>query len=366
MLNDLAARINQYYELNNQLNYFSNAQILSLLGNSHGEPHRSKTQILTLDGKKLFVKRLPVTDLDFENNFSTANLYQLPPYFNYNVGTLGINQFRELITHKRTTNWVLDGTKENFPLMYHYRIVPLSECNTTAIDEVELQRYLEYWNNDDSIKRYVIDRVNAKFEMVIFLEYIPNTLEDWIHENISQLGSILGKVKDIVDFLFSEGIIHFDVHFGNIMISDNILFLTDFGLTFDKNFDLTEQEHQFMASHSHFDYAEYHSSLINHLVVTYKSLSHDRKLRILDHFGLSKNTPHNEIMTVLLENLEDAGAAEVMNLSPEYIDIMLRYRCIISYMLSFSNELENDKRKGIVFENEKLKLLLQNAGVVDR
>ena len=58
--------------------------------------------------------------------FSTKNLYDLPTYYQYGVGSAGFGVFRELVANIKTTNWVLQGAIANFPLLYHARIIPFS------------------------------------------------------------------------------------------------------------------------------------------------------------------------------------------------------------------------------------------------
>lgn len=75
-----------------------------------------------MGSEKVFVKRIPLTDLGHENPFSARNLYSLPTFYNYGVGSAGFGAFRELFAHAKTTNWVLAGEIETFPLLSHYRI----------------------------------------------------------------------------------------------------------------------------------------------------------------------------------------------------------------------------------------------------
>lgn len=370
MLNDITARKNQFYKLNNKLNFFSNEQIISLIGKPEGEPHRGKTLSITLDSKQIFIKRIPLTKLDLNNTFATRNLFNLPLYFNYNIGTIGINLYREIVSHIRTTNWVLNGTMENFPLMYHHRIIPLSENKRleTDLDDYknleEYQNYLEYWGNNENVGHYVTSRVAAKHEMLIFLEHIPFTLEDWIHDNIGQLATILDKMKTIIDFIRTKGMVHLDVHFGNIMISGETLYLTDFGLVLDENFDLDEKEHEFMASHSYFDYGEYITSILHPMAEVYKSLKMEQKQNIFQRYGIDKQTSHRDVILTLLKNLEEASNETMLNLDSSYVTLMLKYRDVITFMESFFYELENKKSKDTYFDNTKLQYLLQESGVV--
>ena len=51
---------------------------------------------------------LPLTDLELQpaHRHSTANLFGLPPYYHYRIGSCGFGSWRELEAHRMTTEWV--------------------------------------------------------------------------------------------------------------------------------------------------------------------------------------------------------------------------------------------------------------------
>ena len=178
-MNDaLKTRRDTYYKLNTHLAHVDNEQLNSLFDDVDKTGGRGTNSIIKLGKSKVFVKRIPVTEIEYNHMFSTKNLYSLPTYYNYGVGSAGFGVFRELVTHIKTTNWVLEGSIENFPLMYDYRIVPRSGKNA-EMDMKEHTEYVEYWNSNKNIGKYIIDRINAKYETVLFLEYIPYMLWSW-------------------------------------------------------------------------------------------------------------------------------------------------------------------------------------------
>lgn len=71
-----------------------------------------KSALMEIDGKPVFVKRVPLTDLERlpEHVRSTANMFGLPMYCQYGVGGPGFGAWRELAVHTMTTNWVLGGS----------------------------------------------------------------------------------------------------------------------------------------------------------------------------------------------------------------------------------------------------------------
>ena len=182
--NSLELRRQKYFEISSHITRLDNRKLNSLFDQS--ESNKSTTgwgtnHIIIFRKSKVFVKRVPVTDIEYDNLFSTKNLYSLPTGYNYGIASTGLGVFRELVTHLKTTHWVLEGAIANFPLMYHYRILP----STKNCAELEID--IERWGNHANVKKYVLDRIHAKYELVLFLEYIPHILETWLQENPNQL-----------------------------------------------------------------------------------------------------------------------------------------------------------------------------------
>ena len=46
--------------------------------------------------KKVFVKRLPLTDIEYAQPYSTCNHFNLPTFYSYGVGSAGFGPWREL------------------------------------------------------------------------------------------------------------------------------------------------------------------------------------------------------------------------------------------------------------------------------
>ena len=214
--NHIELRRKKYFNLSSQIAQLDNLQLHSLFDDNASRTGWGINHIIDLGQSKVFVKRVPVTNIEYDNLFSTKNLYDLPTYYNYGVGSAGFGVFRELVTHIKTTNWVLDGAIPNFPLMYHYRIIPFSGQRAN-VDMERQKGYVEYWGNSANIGNYMLDRANANYELVLFLEYIPHVLETWLLENPSKFQRALDDLGTTITFLREKGIIHFDMHFQNIL-----------------------------------------------------------------------------------------------------------------------------------------------------
>ena len=162
MQNNLKTRIDLYYKLNTHFVYLDNKQLNSLFDSEGNKRGWGENHIIKLGKSNVFVKRIPITDHEYNHKFSTKNLYDLPTYYNYGVGSASFGVFREILMHIRTTNWVLQGTIENFPLMYYYRIVSRSG-EKPDMDMEWYKKYVKYWNSNENIGRYIVDRnVSAK------------------------------------------------------------------------------------------------------------------------------------------------------------------------------------------------------------
>ncbi|MEJ7689790.1 MAG: hypothetical protein WKF76_04810 [Nocardioidaceae bacterium] len=77
-----------------------------------------------LDGTPVFAKRIPLTDRELTHPRSTANLFDLPMFCQYGIGSPGFNAWRELAANMIVTDAGLAGETESFPLLYHWRILP--------------------------------------------------------------------------------------------------------------------------------------------------------------------------------------------------------------------------------------------------
>ena len=112
--NQIDYRRKRYFKLSSEIAQLDNAQLHSLFDNRASKLGWGLTHTIVLGQSQVFVKRVPVTKLEYDNLFSTKNLYDLPTYFNYGLGSAGLGVaglgvFRELVTHIKTTNWVLAG-----------------------------------------------------------------------------------------------------------------------------------------------------------------------------------------------------------------------------------------------------------------
>ncbi|GAB4579413.1 MAG: hypothetical protein Fur0022_21510 [Anaerolineales bacterium] len=357
----LSSRLSLYHSLSTDLAYFNNDQLKPLVQNGADSIYGwGANHAITVGKFKVFVKSIPVADLEYTNPFATKNLYDLPTYYNYGVGSAGFGVWRELVTHIKTTNWVLSGACENFPLMYHFRIVPRSS-EYSILNQEDHEQYVTYWNSNPNIGQYMLDRRNAKYALVLFLEYFPYVLDSWLGKNTAQLDLFLNELRDTVTFLRKNGIIHFDAHLGNMVTDGEHPYLTDFGLVLDKQFDLSESEQALFKLNSHYDYGEVLTGLGWLIRRRFEQLSKPKQKKVLQKYSMTTDTPWPQRYLILLENAHSLYADGLMNLDKSLVDAILKYRDIILLMLKFFTDMRGNNRKDTKFKNAKLKRLLEQS-----
>ncbi|SMC79998.1 hypothetical protein [Lentzea albidocapillata] len=229
------------------------------------------TALLDVGGTPVFVKRLPLTDLELrpENVRSTANLFDLPMHTHYGVGLIGAAGFgawRELAVHTMTTDWVLAGEHEGFPLMYHWRVLPQADQKLSE----ELEQAVDYWGPEIGPRIEALRDSTAS--IALFLEYVPQNLHDWLNgqdDLESACEMVEREMAAGVEFMNSRGLLHFDGHFRNVLADGERLYFADYGLAISSRFDLSEEETAFFVENQ--DYDRHYT--VTHLVMWFSYAS---------------------------------------------------------------------------------------------
>lgn len=238
-----------------------------------------KTVLLEVDGTPVFVKQVRLTNLELrpENVRSTANLFGLPVFCHYGVGTIGgpgFGAWRELAVQIMTTNWVVAGDYEGFPLMYHWRVLPAP--GQPLPDELaDVERAVAYWGGGSGVRRRIEALQQSSASLMLFLEYIPQNLHDWLGVQIGAGDEVAERACAMVDdelragisFMNARGLLHFDAHFENILTDGKRLFFADFGLAIASRFELTPGEADFFDEHRSYDRYYTATYLVNWLTV---------------------------------------------------------------------------------------------------
>ena len=221
---------------------------------------------LTIDGASVFVKKVPLTDLERipRNVHSTANLFDLPMFCQYGLGGCpGFGAWRELAANLTATDWVLRGECENFPVLYHWRVMPASKPAPMNAEELAaLERDVSFWENSDAVRDRIKAVHDASAHLVLFSEYVPQNLLEWLTARFEMGADAAEEAVAFVKrtlwstnaFMNAHGLTHFDVHFENIMTDGRLLYFGDFGLALSSEFELTDAERAFLARHGSYDH----------------------------------------------------------------------------------------------------------------
>lgn len=359
----LELRRKLYFDLSSRIAQINTERLCALFDDS--EPHGSwgKHQVMEIGGAKVFVKRVPVTKIEYDNMFSTKNLYDLSTFYNYGYGSVGLGVFRELVAHIKTTNWVLAGEIATFPLMYHYRIVPFDGVRA-EVDLEQHARYVAYWGGDENVGRYVLDRARAEYELVLFLEHIPHNAATWLIDNPAKMDGLISDMQATVEFLGKKGMLHLDAHFLNIVTDGKQAYLTDFGLVLDKEFELSAAEKEFYRQNSYYDYGLLLWNLGAHLVSMYHKLPEADRDRVSERYGVSTQDEYEKRISVLLNCVEDIASKGLLEVDGSHMAGLEKYRGIIALMHDFRSRMRKNNAKDDRFRNAALGSLLRETGFV--
>lgn len=354
MHNHVDDRRAKYSRLATHLSHLDDSEVTSMIRARPATGGWGAHQTVRLAGHNVFVKRVPITAREAQRPFSTRNCYRLPSYYNYGVGSAGFGVFRELVSHIKTTNWVLEGAVETFPLLYHYRIVPVIRP-AEPIEAERLSRYVRYWNGSRRIRAFITDRAAAELEAVLFLEHFPHTMDTWIGKHLDRLDHLVRQLWETVSFLRSRRIVHFDVHFANVMTDGERPYLTDFGLLLDSRFHLSDDEQTFLHRHMDYDYGELIWSV--GAVMYYMLASLPARRRDALRRGGRMDT-----VTTMVENVDNIFADGRLGIDEAYVAAAHRYREVIELMSEFFTAMRSGPRKDVPFPSTRLHRLLRRIG----
>ena len=315
-----------YGAISSELAFLSDVRLNALLSKATQCEHSIgvTTMLLELCGRKVFVKKIRLTDTERlpQNQMSTANLFDLPTFCQYGIGTdvgsPGFGVWRELASQILTTNWVLSGQCLNFPLLYHWRILREDRPESQVMLKSEIERSVEYWNNSLGVRKRLEENSKASMSVVLFLEYLPLRLDLWLAEKISGGGKEADSAVTFVErealstaaFMNQRGFFHFDAHFRNILTDGSGLYFSDFGLATSSRFELSPEEIKFYEQHRNYDRYYLGAHLANFVVRTL--FGENERERVIDEFASGKYArPLSPVIETLLHR--HAPVAAIMN-----------------------------------------------------
>lgn len=274
-----AARLATYGSVSTHLSLLSDRRLGEVVAAATplGSGIGGRTAELKVSGTRVFVKRVPLTDIEMrpENVRSTANLFGLPMFYQYGVGSAGFGAWRELAVHTMTTNWVLGNEYEGFPLMYHWRVLPDSPPQGFADAFRGIDGAVAHWAGSSAVRERLEAIGRSSSSLVIFLEHVPQTLAAWLgdrrqaaREGEGEGGPSFVWAEEALTrgaaFLSSHGLVHFDAHFDNLLTDGRLIYFADFGLALSSRFELSQDEAEFLAAHLAYDGCYIASHLLRH------------------------------------------------------------------------------------------------------
>ncbi|MDT4891655.1 MAG: hypothetical protein QOE97_690 [Pseudonocardiales bacterium] len=223
----------------------------------------------SLGGEAVFVKRLPLTDLErrADNIGSTRNLYGLPPDFHYGIGSAGFSAWRELAAYRRMSDAA--AVPLVVPELHHWRVLerpppPRAEWNSAPA--------IGPWRASHAIGERLAALAGASAQLVLCSQLLPQDLHSWLEDQVAA-GTIDACVERVdaqlrggVAALRAEGIMHFDTHFKNVVTDGQQLYFADFGLACATWFELSADEQVFLDCNANHDETYVVTHLVNWLV----------------------------------------------------------------------------------------------------
>jgi hypothetical protein len=121
--------------------------------------------------------------------------------------------------------------------------------------------WIARWGGSAAVEARLAAIDAATAAVVVVMEHVPHRLDTWLAARVAEgpraAAAAVAFVEAGLDaatrFLAAHGIVHFDVHFGNVLTDGRRLYLADFGLALAADFTLTGDERDFLDRHRDYD-----------------------------------------------------------------------------------------------------------------
>lgn len=244
----LPARLVRHERVSSTLEGLNTEQLAALVGAAPtgAVSVGGSSSVLAVDGGPVFAKRIPITDLELAHPHSTANLFDVPTCCQYGMFRLpgpGFSAWRELAANRVVTYGVLAGEAESFPLLHHWRVLPGRP--PVASEHQDVDTVVAQFGGAPGVRARLEALAGATSSLVLFSEYVPHALSDWLTSPLDQAELLERQLFDVMAFMRSRELLHMDGHFGNMRADDDRVHLVDFGLATSPRFDLSPTERDF-------------------------------------------------------------------------------------------------------------------------
>lgn len=355
-----AARVSRHTTVSTALSLHSDQQLRALVDSAPmlGSGIGGTSVLLEVEGVPVFAKRVPLTDLERrpEHVRSTANIFELPTYCHYGIGSAGGGVWRELATHVMATNWVLGAQSEAFPLLYHWRVLdgpaPAPRSTDSTEKQAEIDDLVAYWDGSAAVRHRLEALADASASVVFFGEHLPHNLHDWLNAQVAAGDDAIDAACAMIErrlfadvgFMTAHGLMHFDAHFENILTDGTRLYLADYGLATSERFDLSASERRFVERNRSHDGCYVASHLVAWLVTALT--------------GTTDPAQRRALVSRYAEGEKPAGIAA----SETYAaDIIMRYAPISVVVGEFYRALREDS-KATPYPDEELRRVCAAVG----
>jgi hypothetical protein len=254
----LDQRRRAHHALATRLAGMSDASLAALLTEpdpSHASMNGNASEAIEVEGAKVFVKKIALTDLERSPGAhgATANLFNLPLFCRYE---LAFGAWRELSACLRASAWALSGECGLFPIVHHWRVLPRRPTPGDAEREARLQRALDHWERSEAIAARVEALWGASASLVLFVEHVPKMLLAWLADRSGAERPDAAMEMEILRthdewrraaaFMNERGLLHFDLHRANLLTDGVQIYVGDYGLALCDDFDLRAGRARFL------------------------------------------------------------------------------------------------------------------------
>lgn len=147
------------------------------------------------------------------------------------------------------------------------------------------------------------DRNNAKYKLILYLEYFDFSLD-------YEIIDFLNESSKIIDFLNKNDILHMDAHDRNILYDKKSkqFYITDFGISVCNKFDLENKDIKFIHKNKNYD-KKYLAYIVLYQIIEYykidkkfKSFGKQVKYLFTNMYKIVKHKKHKKLIQYLIKN----------------------------------------------------------------
>src|SRR2546426_2393875 len=99
-----------------------------------------------------------------------------------------------------------------------------------------------------------------------------------------------------------------------------------------------------------------------HILRPYEALPGTDKRRIMERYGIKDGIQHNELVSLLLDNIEEMNDGGMMHLDESYVASIVKFRRIIALMQDFYSDMWRNNKKDTKLRHAELRRLLKETG----